>query len=114
MQGQISRSGAIRALFTIIGFPHAENVAYRCAPRCIPNHDDPTFQTAKADDSLFTVVLARVFDLNGDAFEYAHGVSEVETAFCHGLGSLCWVERYTQAVIVYTITYSFNRGSAGR
>jgi len=55
-------------------------VAYRCAPRCIPNHDDPTFQTAKADDSLFTVVLARVFNLNGDAFEYAHGVSDVETA----------------------------------
>jgi hypothetical protein len=99
-------------LFTVIGFPHAENVAHRCTPLCIPNYDDPTFKTPNADNSPFAVVLACVFDFNGDAFEDTHGVSEVETAFRQGLGSLRRVERYSQAVIVYTITSGINLGLA--
>jgi hypothetical protein len=69
-------------LFTVIGFPHAEHVAYRRAPRCVPNHNDPTLETAEADDSRFTVVLSGIFDFDSDAREDPFGISKVQTAIC--------------------------------
>jgi hypothetical protein len=69
-------------LFTFIGFPHAKHVAYRLATRCVPNHNDPTLQTAKADDSRFAVVLSGIFDFDSDAREDPFGVSKVEAAIC--------------------------------
>jgi hypothetical protein len=100
-------------LFTVIGFPHAENVAHRRDPRRVPNHNDPTFQSAKTDDSCFTVVLSGIFHFDSNAREDPFSVSKVETAICQGLGSFDWIECYAQAVIVYTETKGFNRGRWG-
>ena len=68
---------------------------------------------AKADDSLFAVVLPCVFNFHGDVFENAQGVSEVETAFGQCLRSRRRVESYAQTVIVYTTTYGIKVDSAG-
>jgi len=49
-------------LLTIVGLSHAEDVANR-ATRGVADNYQPAFEQAEAEDSAFTVFLARVFDL---------------------------------------------------
>jgi hypothetical protein len=66
------------SLLTIIGLSHAEHVANR-ATRRVSDDDHPACQEAITDDSALSVVLSRVFNLDGRTFKDRHCVSEVET-----------------------------------
>ena len=55
-----------------------------------------------AHDSALSVVLSRVFNLDGRTFKDRHCVSEVETTLRVSLFSLGWIKGDSHAVIVYT------------
>ena len=57
-------------LFTIICLSHTKNVAHR-ATRGVANHHHTSGKQAVADDRLFTIVLARIFNLNCQAFKHS-------------------------------------------
>lgn len=68
------------ALFlAVICFPHAEDMS-TCAARHIAHNNQATRQVAIADHSDFTIVLSRIFDLNGCAPENQARVFEIESA----------------------------------
>jgi hypothetical protein len=90
-------------LFAVIGFSHAEDVAI-CATRRVAHDNHPAFQQAVADDPGFTIVLARVLDLQGDTGKYECSVREVEPAFGQRQVALGRIERDSNMVIVSTIT----------
>ena len=48
------------------------------ATRRVPNNDHPPRQHAVADDSLFTVLLAAVLYLKGNALKHRLGIREVQ------------------------------------
>src|SRR6266498_2306147 len=65
------------SFFTIVGLSHAEDVT-RGAPRRVPNYDQSTSEQAITDDARFTVISARVLDLNCSAREDNRCIFEVE------------------------------------
>ena len=89
------------SLFTIIGLSHAEHVANR-ATRRVSDDDHPACQEAIADDSALSVVLSRVFNLDGRTFKDRHCVSEVETTLRKSPISLRLIKGDSHIVIVYT------------
>jgi len=87
--------------FSVISFPHAENVAYRAA-RGVADDHQASGQFAEADDPSFTVVLARVLNLHGQAAEDDSRVLEVEAPILQGLLPLRRVVGQEHKVIVDT------------
>jgi hypothetical protein len=71
-------------LLTIICLSHAEDVANR-ATRRVPHDNHSTLQQAETDHPDFTVVLAPVFDLDGEAFEDKQGVLKIKAALMESL-----------------------------
>ena len=65
------------SFLTIVGLSHAENVTCG-APRCVPDYDQSTSEQAIADNARFTVVPARVLELNRGTSEDNRCVFEVE------------------------------------
>ncbi|MBI2801771.1 MAG: hypothetical protein HYX63_16105 [Gammaproteobacteria bacterium] len=63
-------------MFAVIRFSHAEDVTNR-ATRGVTDHHHPTCEQAVADHSRFTVVLARIFDLDCQARENRRRVSKI-------------------------------------
>lgn len=63
-------------MLAVIRFPHAKDVTVR-ATRGVANHHQAACKQAIADDSDFTVVLARVLDLQRDAAEHQLGILDV-------------------------------------
>jgi hypothetical protein len=90
-------------LFTFICFPHTEDVTNR-ATRRVANNDHSAFQKAKTDDAGFTIVLAKIFNLNRDAFKDYFSVSEIKPSVSQRLIAFGRVEGDFHLVIVYTIT----------
>jgi hypothetical protein len=89
------------SLLTIIGLSHAEHVANR-ATRRVSDDDHPACQEAIADDSALSVVLSRVFNLDGRTFKDRHCVSKVETTLRESLFLLSWIKGDSHDFIVYT------------
>jgi|GEM_PF-2139641 hypothetical protein len=83
-------------------------MTYRRATRRVSDNDDPTCQTAKANDPLFAVVLADVFDFQRDGREDQCSISKIESAICQRLGAFGRIKRYLRPVIVYTETVVCN------
>ena len=98
-------------LFTFIGLSHAEDMAFR-ATRRVANDHQATIQQAKADDSLLTVVLANVFDLNRHALEDCNCVIEVEPSLFQCLQAFGRIEGDSHSDIVYTLTEQSKPGTA--
>ena len=94
-------------MLTIIGLSHAEHVADR-ATRRVSDDNHPVLQAAVADDSTFTVVHARVFDLYGRSFKHDQSIFEVKAALSESLLSLGWIERQAHLVSVSTKTIRGN------
>ena len=69
--------GRETGLLTMIGLSHAKDVA-NCATLRVPNNYEATAQASVTDSPAFAVVLPRVIDLNGGAFEHEYGVVEVK------------------------------------
>lgn len=67
----------------VIGFPHAKDVAIR-ATRRVANHNDPSVEDTKADDSRFAVVPADILDFERRAGKDNCRILEVQTAFSKG------------------------------
>ena len=65
--------------FAGIRFPHTKDVTGR-ATRCVADHNHPPCKKAIADDSDFTVVFARVLDLQGRPGEHDLRVLEIQTS----------------------------------
>lgn len=94
----------------MIGLSHADYVAIR-ATRRVPDDYKPTIQKPLADDSTFTVVLARVFDLDGGAFEDGQRIFEVKPALGQSLRSLGWTIGQMHPDNVSTKTIESKSGS---
>ena len=75
----------------MVGLSHVENMA-RGTSGDVPNHNETAGQQAVTNDPRFTVVLARVLDLDGSALEYDRRVLEVQATFDQGSFALGWVE----------------------
>ena len=91
-------------MLTIIGLSHAEHVAIRAARR-VPNDNQSVFEASVADDSTFTVVLARVLDLDCRTFEDDRSVFEVEAALDESPFALCWIvcQMHSDSVSTQTV-----------
>ncbi len=63
-------------LLALIGFPHTKDVTL-VAAWCVPYDNHAALKQAVADDSKFTVILARVFDFESRAMEDVDCVREV-------------------------------------
>lgn len=58
-------------------------MAYR-ATRGVADHYQTAFQTSVTDDSPLTVVLAKILDLDGYAFEYEDSIVKIQSTFPQG------------------------------
>jgi hypothetical protein len=85
-------------LFAFIGFPHAEYVTIR-ATRCVSNDDHSPGQRPVANDALFAVLFARVFDLKGNSREHDFSIPKVEPSFHQSLVTLGWIECDTHGLL---------------
>jgi hypothetical protein len=90
-------------LLTVVGLSHAEDVANR-ATRGVADYDQPAREQAEAEDSAFTVVLARVLDLDRQSLKDSRGVLEVQTSFGHWSFAFGRSEGDSHPVSVSTIT----------
>jgi hypothetical protein len=68
----------------------------------VSDDDHLACQEAIADDSVLSVVLSRVFNLDGRTFKDRHCVSEVETTLRESLFSLGWIKSESLEFIVST------------
>ena len=75
------------------------------ATRRVSNNDHAPGKKTVANDSLFTVLLADVLYLKGDALEDRFGICEVQTSFSQSLVTLDWIKGDTHLVIVSTTTF---------
>jgi len=90
-------------LLTFVCLSHAEDVANR-ATRGVADHYEPAAEQTKAEDSVFTIVLALVLDLDRDAVEDSIGVLEVQTPLSQRALALGRIVCYAHVVIVSTRT----------
>ena len=99
-----------KRLLAVIGFPHAEYMAIR-ATRGVANDNHSVPEHPKAEDSLFSVVLASVLGLKVRRFKYNLRVFEVELSFGEGPVSFWGVVGDSHVVSVSTSTAQHKRGS---
>ena len=90
-------------MLTIVGLSHAEDVANR-ATRGVADDDKPAAKQAEAQNSAFTVLLARVLDLNRQSSEDGSGVFKIQAPFGERLLALGWIVGDTHLVSVSTET----------
>jgi hypothetical protein len=76
---------------TVIGFPHAKDVAIR-ATRSVANHHDPAVKHAETDDSRFAVAPADILDFERRTGKNKCRIVKVQTALCKGGCSFPWIE----------------------
>ena len=81
--------GREAGLLTVIGLSHAEDVANR-ATRGVADDHHTALEHAVADDASFSVILAPVFDFNGNAFEDEQAVVKVNAALGQRSCPLAW------------------------
>ena len=97
------KEGGDERLLAVIGFAHAEHMAIR-ATRCVANNYHPIPEHAVAKDSLFAVVLARVYRLKVGRLEDELRVLKVKLPLGDSLGALRWIVDDGHDVIVFTST----------
>ncbi len=105
LEPKVRREGG---LLTIVGLSHAEDVANR-ATRGVADNYEPASKQTEAQDSAFTILLARVLDLDRQAREDFNCVFEVQPALGESLVSFSRVLGDAHVVIVSTIMSGSNR-----
>jgi hypothetical protein len=66
-------------LLTVIGLSHAEDVTLS-ATWCVAHDNHSPLQLAEANEPWFTIVFARVFNLDGHAPKDLDRIGKVQTA----------------------------------
>lgn len=100
-------------LFTVIGFAHAEDVAFLAA-RGVADHNHSALQQAIADHTAFTIVLAIVYDFNRCICKHVNSVFEVEATLCQCLVAFGGVVADSRRVSVATESTRSKLGSLWR
>ncbi len=90
-------------LFTIICLSHTKNMAHRAARGIADNHH-ASGQQAVANDPLFTIVLARIFNFDSQAIEHDNRVFKIQSTICQSLFTFGGIIGDVHVVIVYTKT----------
>jgi hypothetical protein len=85
-------------LLSFIRFPHAEDVTIRATRRVANYHHAPGQQTV-ANDSDFTIVSARIFDLKRQAGENDLRVPKVQTPLTQAGLALVGIEGYPHLLL---------------
>ncbi len=100
-------------LFSVIGFPHAEDVTVH-ATGCVADDHHSVAKHAEANDSLLAVVFAQVFGFERRSREDEESIREVDASVPQRFCPLGRIVGQTQAVSVVTTTKRCNRSSTVR
>lgn len=98
---------------TVVGLSRAEDVAHRASRGVADNHQASREQ-AIAEAAVFTVVLAQILDLDGDAIEDGGCVFGVQPSFGERRFALGGVVGDAHAVSASTQTSAGNATAGGR
>jgi len=95
--------GREAGLLTVIGLSHAEDVAHQATGGVADDYQSPVKKTV-ANEPAFTIVLALILHLDGDARKNEQCIVEIKASFVDSLLPLDWIVGETHKVNVSTQT----------